>query len=221
MIDKYRPGAAEVSEEEEIARVVPIIEGIHAAKPTAVGGDENHRQTDRITLSVDTRRAAVAEAAVAAGAHAVNDVSGGTSDPGMLAAVARAGVPLFMMHMRWVHLLGTPEGCLLLFFSSDVSTERCRAVYYVETADSATSIRARSPLARGVCLTLFSFRAAASFRWPVQPCTGARPAFSRPNLPRPLMPVVLVTPYFSRGLPSVMFLCRNVFVPTVAVPRKR
>lgn len=53
-----------------------------------------------MTISVDTRRAAVAEAAVAAGANAVNDVSGGTFDPDLLSAVARAGVPLIMMHMR-------------------------------------------------------------------------------------------------------------------------
>lgn len=49
---------------------------------------------------MDTRRAAVVEAAVAAGAHAVNDVSGGAFDPEMLDTVARAGVPLMMMHMR-------------------------------------------------------------------------------------------------------------------------
>ncbi|CAM9571899.1 unnamed protein product [Hapterophycus canaliculatus] len=120
--------AAEVSVEEETARVVPIIEGIHAAiASTEVGvvrasstsvdkkggeradGDNPRRENSNagpsgITISVDTRRAAVAEAAVAAGAHAVNDVSGGRFDPGMLAAVARAGVPLVMMHMR-----GTPK----------------------------------------------------------------------------------------------------------------
>ena len=75
-----------------MSRVVPVIEGIRAS-PGAEGGQG-------VTISVDTRRAAVAAAAVAAGAHAVNDVSGGRFDPEMFAAVARAQVPLIMMHMR-------------------------------------------------------------------------------------------------------------------------
>lgn len=91
----HRPGATEISAEEEISRVVPVIEGIRDASPGAEGGQG-------VTISVDTRRAAVAAAAVAAGAHAVNDVSGGRFDPGMFATVARAEVPLIMMHMRWV-----------------------------------------------------------------------------------------------------------------------
>lgn len=101
-----RPGAAEVSPEEEISRVVPVIEGIRAAATAggeAAAGEGDDVDTDTIgpvTITVDTRRAAVAEAAVAAGADAVNDVSGGTFDPRMLATVARAGVPLMMMHMR-------------------------------------------------------------------------------------------------------------------------
>lgn len=78
-----------------MSRVVPVIEGIRNASPGAEGGQG-------VTISVDTRRAAVAAAAVAAGAHAVNDVSGGRFDPEMFAAVARAEVPLIMMHMRWV-----------------------------------------------------------------------------------------------------------------------
>lgn len=108
--------------EEEISRVVPIIEGIRAATATtttasaAIGADttgaeeegaggDKHGNGDTVepgtvTISVDTRRAAVAEAAVAAGANAVNDVSGGTFDPEMRSVVARAGVPLMMMHMR-------------------------------------------------------------------------------------------------------------------------
>lgn len=93
-----------MSEEEEISRVVPIIEGIHAATAAAArsvdGGGGGDTATEPLTISVDTRRAAVAEAAVAAGAHAVNDVSGGTFDSEMLDTVARAGVPLMMMHMR-------------------------------------------------------------------------------------------------------------------------
>lgn len=89
-----RPGATEINVEEEIARVVPIIEGIRAAAASIEIGRD-------ITISIDTRRAAVVEAAVAAGADVVNDVSGGRFDPAMLATVEKAGVPLIMMHMRY------------------------------------------------------------------------------------------------------------------------
>lgn len=75
-----------------MSRVVPVIEGIHSA--ALANG------TSGVTISVDTRRAAVATAAVAAGANVVNDVWGGQFDSGMLAAVANAGVPIIMMHMR-------------------------------------------------------------------------------------------------------------------------
>jgi dihydropteroate synthase len=57
-----------------------------------------------IPISIDTRRAAVARAAIAAGADIVNDVTGGTYDPDMLATVAELGVPIVLMHMR-----GTPK----------------------------------------------------------------------------------------------------------------
>ncbi|CAM9790949.1 unnamed protein product [Pylaiella littoralis] len=111
--ESTRPGATEVSAEEEMSRVVPIIEGIRAATGATgtgstgaeeEGGDNAPVGRVAVTISVDTRRAAVAEAAVAAGANVVNDVSGGTFDQEMLPVVARAGVPLVMMHMR-----GTPQ----------------------------------------------------------------------------------------------------------------
>lgn len=99
-----RPGALEVPAEEEISRVVPVIEGISRAAQTRKQQDYRDARSGgngmAITISVDTRRAAVARAAVAAGAHAVNDVSGGTFDPDMLNVVAELGVPLIMMHMR-------------------------------------------------------------------------------------------------------------------------
>lgn len=57
-----------------------------------------------VCISIDTRHAAVARAAVEAGADIVNDVSGGTFDPDMLSTVAELGVPIILMHMR-----GTPE----------------------------------------------------------------------------------------------------------------
>ncbi|MCB9169276.1 MAG: dihydropteroate synthase [Flavobacteriales bacterium] len=85
-----RPGASEVSERDEMDRVVPAIASIHDRFPEAL-------------LSVDTWRAPVAREAVDAGADMVNDIGAGRLDPGMLATVARLGVPYIAMHMQ-----GTP-----------------------------------------------------------------------------------------------------------------
>jgi dihydropteroate synthase len=81
-----RPQALEVSLDIEMERVIPVIQAI--------------RQQLSIPISVDTTRAAVAAAAIAAGADLVNDVSGGTYDPAMLPTVARLGVPMVLMHLR-------------------------------------------------------------------------------------------------------------------------
>ncbi|KAF2964902.1 hypothetical protein GQX73_g8676 [Xylaria multiplex] len=86
------PGAPEVSVSEELSRVIPVITMIRSM-PGA----------DHISISVDTYRAAVAEAAVAAGADIVNDVSAGLLDAAMLPTVARLGCTVCLMHMR-----GTP-----------------------------------------------------------------------------------------------------------------
>lgn len=83
--ESTRPGALRPSVDEELARVVPVVAGL------AERG---------VVVSVDTMRAAVAEAAVAAGASIVNDVSGGLADPAMLGAVARLGVRYVLMHWR-------------------------------------------------------------------------------------------------------------------------
>jgi len=82
-----RPGAAEIEAEEEIRRVVPALRAIRAANPEMI-------------LSVDTFRGAVAEAALAAGANWINDVSGGRRDPSLLALVAAADCPYVLMHSR-------------------------------------------------------------------------------------------------------------------------
>jgi len=87
-----RPGAAEIGAEEEIARVLPALRLIRA-ELTATGGPTP-------LLSIDTFRAAVAEAALAAGADWINDVSGGRRDPALLAVVAAAGCPYVLMHSR-------------------------------------------------------------------------------------------------------------------------
>ena len=82
-----RPGAEEIGAEREIGRVVPVLGAIRAAYPEAV-------------LSVDTFRAPVAEAALAAGADWINDVGGGRRDPEILKVVAEAGCPYVQMHSR-------------------------------------------------------------------------------------------------------------------------
>jgi dihydropteroate synthase len=83
--ESTRPGAARVSLEEELRRVVPVIEALAAAD---------------VPVSVDTMRAEVAEAAVASGARLVNDVSGGLADTAMARVVAKAAVPYVVVHWR-------------------------------------------------------------------------------------------------------------------------
>jgi len=101
--ESTRPGAAPVSAEEELRRVLPVLRAILADL--------------RVPVSVDTRRAAVARAALDAGAHAVNDVSA-LGDPAMAPAVAASGAGLVLMHMR-----GTPETMQSLTGYGDVAEE--------------------------------------------------------------------------------------------------
>ena len=86
--ESTRPGARPVHEDEEMARVLPVLEGLWADRE------------DGMLLSVDTTKASVAEAAVAAGAHIVNDISAMTFDPQMAPTVARLGVPVVLSHTR-------------------------------------------------------------------------------------------------------------------------
>jgi len=90
--ESTRPGAAEISVEEQIQRTVPVIRAIRNAGPIG----------ENVVLSIDTRHAAVARAAVEAGADIVNDVSGGTFDPEMLSTVSELHVPIILMHMRGI-----------------------------------------------------------------------------------------------------------------------
>jgi len=89
--ESTRPGAAPVNEEQEAARVVPVIRAILERHPAAV-------------LSVDTYKASVARRAVEAGAKIVNDVGAGRLDPRMLPVLADTGAAWVAMHMR-----GTPR----------------------------------------------------------------------------------------------------------------
>jgi dihydropteroate synthase len=86
-----RPGATPVSEDEELKRVLPVVEAIIHNFPEAL-------------ISIDTFRASVAQQCVEAGAVMVNDVSGGILDDKMFETVAKLNVPYVLMHSR-----GTPE----------------------------------------------------------------------------------------------------------------
>jgi dihydropteroate synthase len=85
-----RPNAEQVSVEEELNRVLPVVKLL--------------RSVLSVPISVDTTRATVAKSAIEAGADMVNDISGGTFDPNMLPVVAQLGVPIVLMHIR-----GTPQ----------------------------------------------------------------------------------------------------------------
>ena len=89
-----RPGSKPTTMEEECGRVIPVIEAIRAADNDALRG---------IPISVDTTRADVARAALAAGADIINDISGGTYEPEILEVTAEFDVPIMLMHLR-----GTP-----------------------------------------------------------------------------------------------------------------
>lgn len=114
-----RPGALEITEQEEIKRVVPAVEWISDQFPS-------------ILISIDTFRSAVAKAAVHAGAHLVNDISAGNLDSKMIKVVGQLGVPYIAMHMK-----GNPQtmqkrtnysnilGELLKYFSEKL--DECRS----------------------------------------------------------------------------------------------
>jgi dihydropteroate synthase len=102
--ESTRPGAPPVPVEEELRRVVPVVERLRA-------------RSFPVPISVDTTKGAVARAALAAGADLVNDVSG-LSDPELGLAVAEARVPVVLMHMR-----GTPADMQARAVYADVAGE--------------------------------------------------------------------------------------------------
>ncbi|MBM0743324.1 dihydropteroate synthase [Phormidium sp. CLA17] len=99
-----RPQATEISLQEELQRVIPVVQAV--------------RQEMDLPISVDTTRAAVAAAAIAAGADVINDISGATYDSAMLPTVAKLGVPIILMHIR-----GTPQTMQQLTDYQDVIGE--------------------------------------------------------------------------------------------------
>ena len=88
-----RPNAEDVTLDEELDRVIPVIEALR-----------QHEEFSQVPISVDTTRSQVANAAIAAGADLINDISGATFDAEMLSTVAKLGVPIVLMHIR-----GTPK----------------------------------------------------------------------------------------------------------------
>ncbi|MBC8052054.1 MAG: dihydropteroate synthase [Sphingobacteriaceae bacterium] len=106
-----RPGALDISESEEQSRLLPVLKLLVKEFPQAV-------------LSVDTFRSNVAEAAIAEGAHIINDISGGDLDVTMISTVARLKVPYIIMHMK-----GTPQTMKELAQYDDVLTEVFRSLH--------------------------------------------------------------------------------------------
>ena len=94
--ESTRPGAQRVDVDTEISRVLPVVRALLA--------DGTDGSTGSAIVSVDTIHAATAEAAIDAGAHIINDVSGGLADPAMHFLIARAGVVYVCQHWR-----GDPE----------------------------------------------------------------------------------------------------------------
>ena len=97
-----RPGADFVSEEEELKRLIPIVNAVVKAFPESL-------------ISIDSFRSRVVKTSVEAGAAMVNDISGGQLDPLMFETVGALGVPYIMMHMR-----GTPQTMQQMTNYSDV-----------------------------------------------------------------------------------------------------
>jgi len=99
--ESTRPGSSGISAEEELVRVLPILQGL--------------RGVLKIPISIDTQEPEVAEAALEAGAEIINDVSGLKNDPRIAEIAARKRVPLILMHMR-----GEPRTMQKAGFARDV-----------------------------------------------------------------------------------------------------
>jgi len=115
-----RPGAVDISEQEESDRLLPVVEAIAKNHPGAI-------------LSVDTFRAKIAEAGIKAGAHIINDISGGQLDNDMFAMAAKLQVPYILMHMK-----GTPQNMTQLAQYEDIVPEVIS--YFAERIQQLTSL---------------------------------------------------------------------------------
>ncbi len=154
--ESTRPGALRVSAEEELRRVEPVLAGLAA---------------EGVPLSVDTYRASVAAAALAAGARVVNDVSGGLGDPAMAAVVRDAGCPWILMHWR-----GHSEHMRDLAHYDDVVREvRAELLARVDAAVGAGVDAAQLALDPGL-----GFAKTGAHNWAL---LGALPSFVELGLP--------------------------------------
>ncbi len=102
-----RPNAEEVTLAQELDRVIPVIQALR-----------QNSEFSQVPISIDTTRAAVASAAIAAGADLINDISGGTFDAEMFPIVAKLGAPIALMHIR-----GTPKTMQTLTDYQDLMRE--------------------------------------------------------------------------------------------------
>jgi dihydropteroate synthase len=130
--ESTRPGAEAVSDTDELARVIPVLDRLAGRLD--------------VPVSIDTYKAGVAGAAIAAGASIVNDISGLGYDPKLASVVARAGAGLVLMHMR-----GRPHDmygeAVYGDIVADVSAELARGL---ERADAAGISRAQVVLDPGI-----------------------------------------------------------------------
>ena len=99
--ESTRPGAQRIDADTEISRVLPVVRALLA---DGAAGTDGAGSAGSAIISVDTIHAATAEAAIDAGAHIINDVSGGLADPAMHGLIARTGVVYVCQHWR-----GDPE----------------------------------------------------------------------------------------------------------------
>jgi dihydropteroate synthase len=120
--ESTRPGSTETPADTEIARILPVLEGL--------------RGVLKIPICVDTRKSEVAEAAVTAGAQMINDVSGLRNDPGIAEIAQRRGMPLILMHMR-----GKPQTMQKKPFARDVMKDVSQGLRAATTAARRAGVR--------------------------------------------------------------------------------
>jgi dihydropteroate synthase len=107
--ESTRPGSTGISGEEELERLLPVLQGL--------------RGRLKIPISIDTQKARVAETAIGAGAEMLNDISGLKHDPKIAEVAARFGVPIVLMHMR-----GTPRTMQKKPWAKDVMEDVTRGL---------------------------------------------------------------------------------------------
>tara|TARA_B100001113_G_scaffold232795_1_gene191232 strand:- start:231 stop:1055 length:825 start_codon:yes stop_codon:yes gene_type:complete len=112
-----RPGASDISIDEELKRVIPVIKLIRKKFPNSL-------------ISIDTFRSKVANESIITGANIINDISGGSLDPEMFNTVAKLKVPYILMHMK-----GNPRNMMKNSNYSDITYEICK--YFSEKIELA------------------------------------------------------------------------------------